>query len=269
MTSQIHTPLLKVEDVCVTFGYIEALKDVSLTVNSHEILAIVGDNGAGKSTLLKAISGLQPPDTGTFIWKDNEVSISSVKAANDIGISATFQSADFCDNLDIAANIFLGNELHTFFGNRDDNTMHIKSRKLLHKLTSPLSTYRSMHGLSMGERQTVSIARSLLTNPELILMDEPTASLSIIQTAQVLSYIKELRNHGRTIVLVCHNLPDIFAIADRIAVMRAGQITAVHKISETSYEQIVAEIAGARTVNEEFINVDTMTVPRKIINRYN
>ena len=126
-----------------------------------------------------------------------------------------------------------------------------------------------MDGLSTGEKQTVAIARAMLTNPDIILMDEPTASLSVIQTAQVLSYITELRNQGKSILLVCHNLPDVFSVADRIAIMRHGKIVAVHNTSETTYEQVIAEIAGARQVNNDFITTESVTVSHKLIDRYN
>lgn len=262
-------PILELTDINLSFGYVPTLQDINLDMNSHEVVALVGDNGAGKSTLLKVIAGLYTPGSGTIRLHDQEVSIPSIKAANNLGIAAIFQDLTFCDNLDITANIFLGQELTCYPHCRDEANMHSTARALLSKLTSPLSVYQSMAGLSAGEKQTVAIARAVLTNPEIVLMDEPTSSLSVIQTAQVLSYIKELRAQGKSILFVCHNLPDVFAVADRIAIMRHGKIVAVHHTSSTSYEQVIAEIAGARTVNEEFINIDEINVSHQLIDRYN
>ncbi|TCD54306.1 sugar ABC transporter ATP-binding protein [Alloscardovia theropitheci] len=269
MTVSAHTPLLELNHICLSFDYIETLSDINLTMNEHEVVALVGDNGAGKSTLLKTIVGVYTPDTGSICLRGENVSIPNIKAASDYGIAAIFQDLSFCNNLDIAANIFLGQEKTSPFTIRNDSYMHVKAREILSRLTSPLSAFRSMEGLSTGEKQTVAIARAMLNNPDIILMDEPTASLSVIQTAQVLSYIKELRNQGKSILLVCHNLPDVFAVADRIAIMRHGKIVAIHHTQETTYEQIIAEIAGARQVNNEFINTESISVSHKLIDRYN
>lgn len=269
MTVSNPAALLELNNLCLRFDCIETLSNVHLTLNAHEVVALVGDNGAGKSTLLKTISGVYTPDSGTIRMSGNEVSIPNIKAANDLGIASLFQDPSFCTNLDIAANIFLGNELSTKLTIRNDADMHSRARALLSQLTSPLSAFRSMDGLSTGEKQTVAIARAMLTNPDIILMDEPTASLSVIQTAQVLSYITELRNQGKSILLVCHNLPDVFSVADRIAIMRHGKIVAVHNTSETTYEQVIAEIAGARQVNNDFITTESVTVSHKLIDQYN
>ncbi|WP_418969301.1 ATP-binding cassette domain-containing protein [Alloscardovia omnicolens] len=269
MTAIDHTPLLELSHITLSFDYIETLYDVNLTMKSHEVVAVVGDNGAGKSTLLKTIAGLYSPDSGSIRIRGEEVSLSNVRVANDLGIASIFQDINMCMNLDVAANIFLGQELSTQLGQRDEEKMHIQARHILSQLSSPLSASRSLEGLSTGEKQTVAIARAMLNDPEIVLMDEPTASLSVIQTAQVLSYIKDLRARGKAILLVCHNLPDVFAVADRIAVMRHGKLVAIHNTTETSYEQIIAEISGARTVNEEFINTDAIAEPHKLIDRYN
>ncbi|OFQ99330.1 ATP-binding cassette domain-containing protein [Alloscardovia sp. HMSC034E08] len=269
MTAIEQTPLLEASHLSLSFNYIEALTDVSLSLAAHEVVALVGDNGAGKSTLLKTFAGLFSPDTGFLRVRGEKVTLSSVRAANDLGIASIFQDVNMCMNLDVAANIFLGQEIANQLGNRDDENMHIQAREILSQLSSPLSAFRSLEGLSTGEKQTVAIARAMLHDPDIVLMDEPTASLSVIQTAQVLSYIKELRARGKAILLVCHNLPDVFAVADRIAVMRHGRLVTVHRTAHTSYEQIIAEIAGARTVNEEFINTENTSEPHKLIDRYN
>lgn len=263
--------VLELSHINLSFDYIEALNDVNLTLKAHEVVALVGDNGAGKSTLLKVIAGLYHPDNGYISVNGEKVNLSSVRAANDlsIGIASIFQDINMCMNLDVAANIFLGQEIANQVGNRNDENMHIQARQILSQLSSPLSAFRSLEGLSTGEKQTVAIARAMLHDPSIVLMDEPTASLSVIQTAQVLSYIKDLRSRGKAILLVCHNLPDIFAVADRIAVMRHGRLVSVHRTVETSYEQIIAEIAGARTINEEFVNTEDHPEDHKLIDRYN
>lgn len=261
--------VLELSHINLSFDYIEALNDVNLTLKAHEVVALVGDNGAGKSTLLKVIAGLYHPDNGYISVNGEKVNLSSVRAANDLGIASIFQDINMCMNLDVAANIFLGQEIANQVGNRNDENMHIQARQILSQLSSPLSAFRSLEDLSTGEKQTVAIARAMLHDSSIVLMDEPTASLSVIQTAQVLSYIKDLRSRGKAILLVCHNLPDIFAVADRIAVMRHGRLVSVHRTVETSYEQIIAEIAGARTINEEFVNTEDHPEDHKLIDRYN
>lgn len=238
------TPLMELKDISVKFGFIQALKQVSLYIERHEVLAIVGDNGAGKSTLVKILSGFIHPDSGTLVWKGNAVTIPSIRAASQLGIAAVFQGQDFCDNLDVAANLFLGKEIRDKHLCRDDEAMHQKTKQVLQSLSSPIRVGQPMATLSLGQKQTVSIARTLLENPDLILLDEPTSSLSVMQAAEVLNYIKRMRSEGHSIVMVCHDLPDVFAVADRIAVMRQGRLVGVLKTSATSYETIIALISG-------------------------
>lgn len=244
------TPLLEIRDVSMRFEFVEALKSVNLTIGHQEVVALVGDNGAGKSTLVKIIAGLYQPSTGSLRVRGQETRISDIRNANALGIASVFQDNEFCENLSVAANLFLGKELRTNYGIRDENSMHVRARAVLNTLLSSIQVSRPISSLSMGQRRTVAIAKTLLNNPDLILLDEPTDSLSIIQTAEVLEYIKRLRAEGRSVVMVCHDLPDVFAIADRIAVLRQGRIIAVHNASETSYEQILAEIAGIPNVDD-------------------
>ena len=238
-----ETALLELRDVSVRFGFVEALKSVNLTIWPKEVVAIVGDNGAGKSTLIKIMGGLLQPDSGRIRFQDRDVAIPSVRAADRLGIASVFQGQEFCDNLDVASNLFLGKELDTF-GVRDDASMNSRARQVLATLSSAIRVGSPITALSVGQRQTVAIARTLLNDPRLILLDEPTSSLSVMQTAEVLSYIKRLRAQGRSVVMVCHALPDVFAVADRIVVVRSGRITGVHRTVETSYEEIIAQIAG-------------------------
>jgi ABC-type sugar transport system ATPase subunit len=256
-------PLLTLRDISVRFGFVDALKDVNLDILNGEVVAIVGDNGAGKSTLVKLIGGLQPPDEGQIEYQGRPVSIHSVREANEIGIVSVFQGQEFCDNLDVSSNLFLGRELHDSIGKRDDESMNSKARQIFQEFSSLIPIGQPISALSVGQRQTVALARTLLNDPKLVLLDEPTASLSVMQTAEVLNYIKRLRTQGRSVILVGHDLPDVFAVCDRIVVLRHGQVRGVHETMETSYEQIIAEIAG---VDGNETNLDSITSTRKYDN---
>lgn len=255
------TPLMEMSDISVKFGFVHALKQVSLSVRHREVLAVVGDNGAGKSTLIKIMSGLLHPDSGTMKWQGEAVTLPSIRAAAQLGVAAVFQGQSFCDNLDVSANLFLGKELRDNHLRRDDETMQEKTRQVLQSLSSAIRVGQPMASLSMGQKQTVSIARTLLDNPQLILLDEPTSALSVMQTAEVLNYIKRMRAEGQSIVMVCHDLPDVFAVADRIAVMRQGRLVGVLETAKTSYETVVALISGIdpETVMSETERIDALT----------
>lgn len=255
------TPLMEMSDISVKFGFVHALKQVSLSVRHREVLAVVGDNGAGKSTLIKIMSGLLHPDSGTMKWQGEAVTLPSIRAAAQLGVAAVFQGQSFCDNLDVSANLFLGKELRDNHLRRDDETMQKRTRQVLQSLSSAIRVGQPMASLSMGQKQTVSIARTLLDNPQLILLDEPTSALSVMQTAEVLNYIKRMRAEGQSIVMVCHDLPDVFAVADRIAVMRQGRLVGVLETAKTSYETVVALISGIdpETVINETERIDALT----------
>ncbi|MCH4160145.1 ATP-binding cassette domain-containing protein [Bifidobacterium sp.] len=274
MTAKEHHPLLETIDVSLRFGFTEALKNVNLTINRREVLAVVGDNGAGKSTLVKTLAGFYQPNAGQLLWKSEAVSISSIREANELGIASVFQDPEFCENLDVASNLFLGKEKRSTFRRRDDEGMYKEAKAVLRTLSSVIRIGQPIASLSKGQRQTVSIARTLLSNPELILLDEPTASLSVMQTAEVLSYIKRLRSENHSVLMICHDLPDVFAVADRIIVMRQGRINGVHYTKETSYEQIIAEIAGVNGSGQPFnderqtqIAVNGMIAQHQLIDR--
>lgn len=255
------TPLMEMSDISVKFGFVHALKQVSLSVRHREVLAVVGDNGAGKSTLIKIMSGLLHPDSGTMKWQGEAVTLPSIRAAAQLGVAAVFQGQSFCDNLDVSANLFLGKELRDNHLRRDDETMQERTRQVLQSLSSAIRVGQPVASLSMGQKQTVSIARTLLDNPQLILLDEPTSALSVMQTAEVLNYIKRMRAEGQSIVMVCHDLPDVFAVADRIAVMRQGRLVGVLETAKTSYETVVALISGIdpETVMNETERIDALT----------
>ena len=238
------TPLLEIKDVSKRFEYVEALKSVNLTIGRREVVALVGDNGAGKSTLVKIIAGLCQPTSGGLVVRGEPVRIGDVRDANALGIVSVFQGNELCENLNVAANLFLGRELRTGCGIRDENAMVVRARAVLDTLSSSIQVGRPVASLSVGQRRIIAIAKTLLSEPDLVVLDEPTDSLSVMQTAEVLEYIRRLRAEGRSVIMVCHDLPDVFAVADRIAVLRQGRIIAVHETCETSYEQTLAEMAG-------------------------
>ncbi|KOA51068.1 sugar ABC transporter ATP-binding protein [Bifidobacterium animalis subsp. animalis MCC 0483] len=240
----VQSTLIELHGVTKKYGNVEALREVSLAVRRRQIVAIVGDNGAGKSTLVHVIAGLEQPDSGSITICGRQVRIDGIAKAAELGIASAFQQPEFCENLDVSANIFLGQELRRGIAARDDTGMYDKAREVLNTLSTPVRASQSISSLSGGQRQTVAIARTLLNDPSLVVLDEPTASLSVTQTAEVLEYITELRSANRSVIMVCHDLPNVFAIADRIVVMRHGEIRAVHNTSETSYEEVIAEISG-------------------------
>ena len=240
----VQSTLIELHGVTKKYGNVEALREVSLAVRRRQIVAIVGDNGAGKSTLVHVIAGLEQPDSGSITICGRQVRIDGIAKAAELGIASAFQQPEFCENLDVSANIFLGQELRRGIAARDDTGMYDKAREVLNTLSTPVRASQSISSLSGGQRQTVAIARTLLNDPSLVVLDEPTASLSVTQTAEVLEYITELRSANRSVIMVCHDLPNVFAIADRVVVMRHGEIRAVHNTSETSYEEVIAEISG-------------------------
>lgn len=239
-------PLLSIEGFTKTFGHVEALSGVSLSVGRGEVVALVGDNGAGKSTLIKAISGVSPADSGRLTFDGREVHVGAPGDAADLGISVVYQDLALCDNLTIAANLFLGRERRV--GPVLDKTyMETRARELLASIgvTTIRSYDMEVSLLSGGQRQSVSIARSLLGEPKLVILDEPTAALGVSQTEQVLQMIERLREAGLGIVLVSHNLGDIFRVADRIEVLRLGRNAGSFTRAEATQQAVVAAITGA------------------------
>jgi D-xylose transport system ATP-binding protein len=250
------TPLLSLRGVTKRFGAVQALAGVDLDVHAGEVVALVGDNGAGKSTLVKAISGVGPMDEGTMAFEGREVSIHSPKAADALGISVIYQDLALCDNLDVVANLFLGHEPTRGslpLAPMDDFVMEHKARELLDSLAvrTLQSVKAEVGSLSGGQRQTVAIARSLLGEPKLVLLDEPTAALGVAQTAQVLELVGRLRDRGLGVVIISHNLADVFEVADRIFVLRLGRKAGDFRIEDTDRDEIVAAITGSRGDEEE------------------
>ena len=227
-----------------SYGTVKALRGVNLEVGRREIVAVVGDNGAGKSTLIRVLSGLEQPDSGVLYRDGVEVSFPTVAAANQHGVVPIFQTPEACLAMDVADNIYMGHELMRgpFV---DKKRMLRESKGLLDRLGSNLSPTRIVKGLSEGERQTLTFARAMLLDPEILLLDEPTSSLSVIQTSEVLDQLLSMRDQGKGIIMVCHTLPDVFAVSDRICVMRHGRVRVVLNTRDTSYEQVIGCMAGA------------------------
>ncbi|HEY5540754.1 MAG TPA: ATP-binding cassette domain-containing protein [Coriobacteriia bacterium] len=245
-------PLLSLKGVSKAFGANQALSGVDFEVDAGEVVALVGDNGAGKSTLVKAIAGVQLADEGTFYFKGKPVKISNPQDATALGIATVYQDLALCDNLDVVANLYLGRELFAKGAARaayfiDETAMEQSSLKLLDSLAvTTITDCRSHVGsLSGGQRQAVAIARSLLGEPCVVLLDEPTAALGVSQTAQVLSLIGTLRDRGLGVVVISHNLENVFHVADRIIVLRLGRRSATFDVRGVSREDVVAAITGA------------------------
>jgi len=246
------TPLLSLKGVSKAFGANQALSGVDFEVDAGEVVALVGDNGAGKSTLVKAIAGVQLADEGGFFFKGKQVKISSPQDATALGIATVYQDLALCDNLDVVANLYLGRELFSKGLARagyfiDETTMEKSALSLLDSLAvTTIKDVREYVGsLSGGQRQAVAIARSLLGEPCVVLLDEPTAALGVSQTEQVLNLIGTLRNRGLGVVVISHNLENVFAVADRIIVLRLGRRAASFDVRGVSREDVVAAITGA------------------------
>jgi D-xylose transport system ATP-binding protein len=243
--------LLALRGFSQSFGPGGALHNVDFEVDAGEIVALVGDNGAGKSTLIKAIDGVQPPDEGQAYFEGKQVRISDPQTAERLGIATVFQDLALCDNLDVVANLFLGKELvdgvpvHVL----DEVEMEERSKQLLSDLSvTTLGSVRTEVGsLSGGQRQSVAIARTLIGEPKVVLFDEPTAALGVAQTAQVLGLVKRLAEDGLGVVMISHNLEDVFQVADRIIVLRLGERVATFDREQTTPEQVVGSITGADT----------------------
>ena len=236
--------VLALSGISKSFGAVAALSGIDLEVSAGEVVAIVGDNGAGKSTLVKVLSGVHPADSGTITFEGREVTMTSPAQAQQVGIATVFQDLALCENLDVTANLFLGHEVRPMA--LDDVAMEVRSWELLKELSAKLPTLGiPVAALSGGQRQTVAIARSLLGDPKVVILDEPTAALGVAQTAEVLNLVERLRESGRGVVMISHNMEDVRAVADRVAVLRLGRNNGVFPARDVSSEQIIAAITGA------------------------
>ncbi|MFF4252655.1 ATP-binding cassette domain-containing protein [Streptomyces sp. NPDC001663] len=239
------TPVLALRGVSKRFGAVQALTDVELEVHAGEVVALVGDNGAGKSTLVKTIAGVHPIDEGVIEWDGNTVHINRPHDAQNLGIATVYQDLALCDNIDVVGNLYLGREVRKY-GVLDEVEMERRSRELLDQLSIRIPSVRiPIASLSGGQRQTVAIARSMLGDPKLVILDEPTAALGVEQTAQVLDLVERLRERGHAVILISHNMADVKAVADKVAVLRLGRNNGVFEVKSTSQEEIISAITGA------------------------
>jgi D-xylose transport system ATP-binding protein len=237
-------PVLSMRGISKSFGAVQALTDIDLDIYAGEVVALVGDNGAGKSTLVKILAGVHPQDAGEVTFEGEPVSIPTPTASRALGIATVFQDLALCDNLDVVANLFLGRELAN--GLLEEEAMEQRAWELLRQLSAKIPSVRvPIAALSGGQRQTVAIARSLIGEPRVVILDEPTAALGIAQTAEVLNLIERLRERGHGVVLISHNMADVQAVADRIIVLRLGRNNGDFLAPDVSYEDIIAAITGA------------------------
>ena len=217
--------LLSLHGITKSFGAVQALQHVDLDIPAGQVTALIGDNGAGKSTLIKTVSGIWAPTSGTMNWKGKEVHIHTPRDASQLGIATVYQDLALCDNLDIVQNMYLGRE-ETKVGVLDEITMELATKQTLKDLSvSTVKSVRQVVGsLSGGQRQAVAVARAVMRESELVILDEPTAALGVTQTEQVLQLIRTLSDRGIAVLVISHNLNDVFAVADRIAVMYLGNL---------------------------------------------
>ena len=247
MNSQ--TPLLEVRNLSRYFGAVRALDDCSLAVHPGEVVALAGDNGAGKTTMIKAISGVYPPTSGEILIEGQPVTFSSPQEARALGIETIYQDLALADNLTIGANIFLGREpMRKAFG-----FLPVLDRKAMAKAAGETMALLDFHvkrldapvsNFSGGQRQAVAIGRAVYWNAKILIMDEPTAALGVPEQRKVISLINSLKAQGRGVIFISHNLQDIFAVSDRIVVLRRGIVAGERKITETTHDEVVKLMIG-------------------------
>jgi D-xylose transport system ATP-binding protein len=245
-------PLLSLKGISKHFGPVHALNDVDLDVPPGQITALVGDNGAGKTTLIKTVAGIWAPTSGTISWDGKPVDIRTPKDADNLGIATMYQDLALCDNLDIVQNMFLGHEdlSHRLL---DETRMELTAKKTLADLSvTTVQSVRQMVGsLSGGQRQSVAVARAVMRDARLMIMDEPTAALGVTQTALVLDLIRTLGARGITVIVISHNLNDVFEVADRLAVLYLGGLVSSGPIAEYDAQRVVELITTGRSADDE------------------
>jgi D-xylose transport system ATP-binding protein len=243
-------PVLEIRAMSKRFGSVQALTEVDFEVRAGEVMALVGDNGAGKSTLVKCIAGIYTADGGEVLFEGRPVTISGPKDSARLGIEVVYQDLALCDNLDVVQNMFLGREVHDAFQRLKEPEMEARTAETMKGLsvTTIRSTRQLVATLSGGQRQSVAVARAVLWNSKLVILDEPTAALGVAQTEQVLALVKRLGEQGLAVILISHNLHDVFAVADRITVLRLGRNAGLYDRKATTQQEVVGAItAGAPT----------------------
>jgi D-xylose transport system ATP-binding protein len=251
MATTSTQPILELKNISKRFGAVQALSEVNFEVYQGEVLGLVGDNGAGKSTLVKIIAGTYQPDSGQYIFEGKEVVVNNPREATELGIQTVYQDLALCDNLDVIANLYLGREAMVPVVPRvmeaiDEITMEQNAQHFIEDLHVRIPSLRArIATLSGGQRQSVAVARAVMWNSKVVLLDEPTAALGVEQTQQVKDLITRLRHQGLGVVVISHNLVDIFDVSDRIIVLRLGQRVATFQTHVSNPEQVVAAIMGA------------------------
>ena len=243
-------PALAVRGMSKSFGSVQALTDVDFEVRDGAVLALVGDNGAGKSTLIKCIAGIHPYDSGEVLFDGEPVTIHGPRDAAALGIEVVYQDLALCDNLDVVQNMYLGREAHDLFQRLKEPIMEQKTGETMKSLrvTTIPSVRMRVASLSGGQRQSVAVARAVMWNSKLVILDEPTAALGVAQTEQVLALVKRLAEQGLAVVLISHNLHDVFEVANRITVLRLGRTVGVYERDKTTQQEVVHAItAGTPT----------------------
>jgi len=237
---------LELHGVSKSFGQVQALTEVDFRVEPGQVMALVGDNGAGKSTLIKSIAGIHPIDAGEILFEGRPVSIGGPKDAARLGIEVVYQDLALCDNLDVVQNMYLGRELRDRLRRLDEATMEQRTRDTLRSLSvTTIRTPRQLvAGLSGGQRQSVAVARAVMWNSRVVILDEPTAALGVAQTRQVLDLVRRLGEQGLAVVLISHNLHDVFEVADRVTVLRLGRNVGDYAVAETTQQAIVQAITA-------------------------
>jgi D-xylose transport system ATP-binding protein len=241
-----ETPILQLRGISKSFGSVQALSEVDFEVRHGEVMALVGDNGAGKSTLIKCVAGIHSPDSGETFFDGKPVHIHSPKEAARLGIEIVYQDLALCDNLDVVQNMYLGREERDWLWRLKEPVMEQRTAETLRSLS--VTTIRSIRqpvaSLSGGQRQSVAVAKAVQWNSKLVILDEPTAALGVAQTRQVLELVKRLGDQGLAVVLISHNLHDVFEVATRITVLRLGRDVGVYEREKTTQQEVVQAITA-------------------------
>jgi D-xylose transport system ATP-binding protein len=241
-------PLLEMRSISKSFGAVRVLYDVDFHVSAGEVMALVGDNGAGKSTLIKCVAGIYPIDSGEILFDGKPVHIHGPRDAANLGIEVVYQDLALADNLDVVQNMFLGREDLDAIHRLDETKMEARASKTLSDLsvTTINSVRQTVAGLSGGQRQSVAVAKAVMWNSKVVILDEPTAALGVAQTRQVLDLVKRLAEQGLAVIIISHNLHDVFEVATSITVLRLGRNVAEYKAAETTQQEVVQAITAGK-----------------------